>query len=200
MANTETTISYPIFYPVKRFYWSPDAIKFASVGAAILVIVLPFHDRLSLVLRAIFASLFVTYFIYRSLILYSTRETLKGYIQGVVQLKPLEIILEDKTIPIAKIEKLTFNFFDYEGQQIGTSMFKSLNGQLSNGVKNSISIYFINGGERKIFIQRRKSDDIALIKPLLVEYCKRGLLTFHELTSLTCSSYKEVQELKAVYF
>lgn len=170
------------------------------MATAILVMVLPLNEPLGLPLRVIFAALFVIHFIYCGFKMYSTHETLKGYIQGEIQLKSLEITFDGTTIPIEEIKKLNFNFFDREGQQTHAAMFKSINGQLSNGVNNSITIYFINGNERKIFIQRKKSDDIALFKPLLVEYCKKGLISFHDLSSMTCSSYAEVQELKAEYF
>lgn len=200
MANAEMTISYPIFHPVKRIYWTPDAVRFALMGTGIVVIVIPLNEQLSFMLRAAFVGLFVTHSVYGWVTMHSSYETLKGFIHGEIRLKSLEIIFEEKRIPITDIRKLTFNFFDREGQQTHTSIFKSINGQLSNGVKNSITIYFIDGSERRIFIQRKKSDDVAIIRPLLVEYCKRGIITFHDLASITCSSYKEVQELKAEYF
>lgn len=200
MADAEITISYPIFHPVKKIYWSPDAVRFALMGTAILVMVLPLNGQLGFVLRATFAGLFVIHFIYSFATMRSTYETLKGFIQGEIQLKPLEIIFEGKAISISDIRRLSFSFFDREGQLTNGSMFESINGHLSNGVKNSITIYFADGNEIKVFIQRKKSDDVALMRPLLAEYCKRGLITFHDVVSMTCSSYKEVQELKAAYF
>ncbi|MBA3828811.1 MAG: hypothetical protein H0X33_07730 [Taibaiella sp.] len=199
MENVEIAISYPIFYPVKKFYWTPDAINFTLMGAICLVIVLPIGEQLNLVLRLSLAFIFFIHFIYRLFTRYSTHKMLKGYIQGEIQLKPEKIIFDSKTIPITDIKTLKFYFYDWDGQETGIS-FRSLNGLLSNGIDNSITIYFVNGGERKVFFQRKKSDDIVLIKPLLIEYCKSGLIGFHDLITMLNLSYREVQELKAEYF
>lgn len=164
--------------------------------------ILPLDKQFNLVIRLFFAFLFFIHAIYRLLTMYSTYETLKGYIQGEIQMKPLEIFLEDKRIPINNITKLNFNFFDCKGQQTNSAVFYSLNGQLSNGVRNSIVIYFIDGSERKIFFQRPKLDCVTIIKPLLIEYCKMDLISFTDLigAAMLNLSYQETQDLKAEYF
>lgn len=200
MANTDITISYPVFYPVKKFYWSPDAIMFALMGMALLPMILPLSEQLSFAFRLLSASLIGIYFIYRFLTRYFTHETLRGYLHGELQMKPSEIIFEGQTIPISNLRKLNFNFINYEGQPTGSGTFYSLDGQLSNGVKNSVTIYFIEGGERTVFFQRKEPNDILLLKPLLIEYCKKDLIGFNDLIVTLGLSYKQVQELKAEYF
>jgi hypothetical protein len=195
MANAEITVSYPVFYPVKKMYWSPDAINLVLIATALLAVLLPFSERINLALRQFFPALIIIHSIYRIFTMFSTHQTLKGIIHGQLHLKPLEIINDGKAIPVTDISKLKFSFFDYEGQR--DTNYRSLNGQLSNGVNNSITIFLKNGTKRQIFFQRKNSDDMASIKPLLIEYYKKGLISFLDLTSLTCKSYKEVQELKA---
>ena len=200
MSIHDIEISYPVFYPVRKFYWSPNWIGFALICVSSLFTVLPLGAQFSLLFRTLFASLFLLYFLYRVVAKYSDYQVLKGFIRGEIRLKSEEIQYEGDIIPIESIEKLDFAMLSYEGERVFNPYKGNLNGILSKGVNNSVTIYFKNGDGRKIFYQRKKSDDIESIKPLLIEYCKKGLISFHVLTSIICSSYEEVQELKAKYF
>jgi hypothetical protein len=53
-------------------------------------------------------------------------------------------------------------------------------------------------GDLDIWINN--TDDNELFKLLLISYCKIGLISFIVLSSIFCSTYREVQELKAQYF
>ncbi len=131
---------------------------------------------------------------------YSDYEILKGYIYGEIILNVKEIRFEGKIISIESIKKLDFNFYDQEGSNNSNVLYGSLNGVLVRGVNNSLTIYFKDNKERKIFLQQKKTDDYESLRLLLIEYCKKGLISFLALTSIICSSYKEVQELKEKCF
>lgn len=198
MGQTESEISFLRFKRVSKFYWTPDSIFFAIMLLSILLLAM--FSRYVPPWIAVFISLqgFV-YFVYRSFKRRDEYEILKGYIDGEIKFGTSAIEFDGNKYPLEAIEKISFSFIDQKGENINYSG-RSLNANLSQGVRNTATIKFKDGKTTIIHFQLPEHFKREMLTSVLVSYTKNHLVSFHFLSSYLCHNYKEVQELKRTYF
>ena len=199
MEEKNPEIVFPVFYRIRKLYWSPLGIYFTGIFV-LAVIGFLFKGNQSAIFFLLFFCL-IGYMIYRFFKSGTDYEILKGRIDGVLKFSKSVIEFEQQKFYLYEIEKISFTLGFIEGEKINSYNYRpQLDGQLSNGVENSVSIKFLNGNFLNINFQRKKSDDAKGFELILIDYCKQKKLSFIHLVSLLGIGYKDVQELKKEFF
>lgn len=124
------------------------------------------------------------------------REPLHGKIEGVLELKVDEIRINDRSIPISNIKKISFVFVDYWDMQWAV-WGRQLTARKSQGNNNKCEIETYNGEMIRLQFRRMSSKEQYIFKNEFFEYYLSDKLAFIELTRmLDCNSYNAIQSLK----
>lgn len=124
------------------------------------------------------------------------REPLHGIIEGTLELKVDEIRINDRSISISDIKKISFVFVDYWNMQ-WSIWGREFDARKSQGVNNRCEIETYNGEFIRLRFRRMHSFEQNIYKYVFFEYYLSNKLTFIDLKSmLDCQSYNAIQSLK----
>jgi hypothetical protein len=200
MELLDTEISFQRFHKVDKFYWSPDKTFFSLLLFTLFYTLflgnqlpewLEGYARVSVVL------LFFIYFVYRLFKRYFEYEVLKGYVEGEIKFGMQSIEFDGYQYSIEAIKNISFSFRDKKGDALDSMINSySVNGLVSNGIDNSVTITFKEGKTVTVYFQVPYIFKIKTLKPILISYAQSNLMSFRTLCDMLGLHYKEVEELK----
>ena len=194
-------MKYKILTKSKKFYWTINS----RIYTILLFTVLPVFIKLNL-----FKNQNVTFFdktlfvisictiLYGftiGLLKFNKYKTLKGELISDLEFLDDKIIIGDKQYLLKDIQKIEINAFDFKG--LIKYSKGDFDGNLSNGVDNSLKIYLTNQNKIEINFQQIVKDEIRNEEESLICYCNQNKLHYLNLLAiLGINDYYEIQKFK----
>ena len=124
---------------------------------------------------------------------------LRGRLTGQLRFENDSINVNGREYLLQDISKISFSLTDYYGQYTGGRF--AINGKRSQGVNNSVTLYFPDGEKTVFYFQVPAKHGIRAIKEQLISYHLSGKLHFLQLTdALGITRYEDIQEFKKIIY
>jgi len=177
---------FKIFTEVDKFYFTNNVIHYSITLFGILLCSLfkEFNFPIGVKIFSTIVILNLIYSLYLVLSATSRYEPLKGKIENTIDFEEDRIVIANKPFLLNNIKKIEILCYDVKDQWNIIVSRGNFNGQISNGVGNSLKLLLIDGTSQEIYFQQDNSTQIINIENLLISYYKKDKLEFRNLTKI----------------
>ena len=195
-------ISFQIFIPKRGFHFTTDMFVWSGIGLPLIFILIVenyFHEFyirnnvdkiVSPIITGFLILGFVMYFVS-----FSRKRKLKGYLDGTLQLKVNEVVVNGESYLLKDIRSLEFYADDFQDRF--EMLTGSANPRCSRGIDNWCIINLISGEKIKVNFLQEFEDQLKQNEELVVHYFKADKIPIMNILSiLRLNSYSEIRAFK----
>ena len=167
---------FKIFTEGNKFYFTNNVVHYSVMlmGMAICYILKEFNFFIGLKIVSTIVILNLCYSFYLILSATSRYEPLRGTIADTIEFESDRIIIADKLYWLDSIKKIEILCFDVKDEWNLSVSRGNLNGQISNGVDNSLKVFFADGTLQEIYFQQDNATQIIHLENLFISYYKKN--------------------------
>lgn len=190
---------FAIFKKTEKFFWTKNRIIYTIYFVCLFIILINQKllnlQSVTFILGGVVAIMSFAV-LFWSIFRMDYPDSLKGSLEGFIVFKNDFIEIEKENLSINQIKNIELSNEDYYGKRLIRTR-GDFNSTFSNGVNNQIKITFLSNEQKTYHFQLLNSNDFQNVRKELIEYYKKGKITFDNLCKvLGEESKKEKDEFK----
>jgi hypothetical protein len=189
---------FPIYIKSYKFFWSNNKIILVIflISLSISLFNKTYIHYKENIINDVFVAIIMICLLAGTAAKLNSKHPLNGKLIGFVIFKLKSIQIGKEIFEIENIEKIEISNKDYYKKH-PSSNGGNFNSMFSNGIDNTIKLYFISGKQLIFNFQQNTKNELITEKEKLISYTLNGKLHFLNLIDiLGIYKYEEIQEFK----